>query len=79
MALFPLMLKFSLEINFKVTQRSTAAIFEMLIFRDSVGGQSPKYSQIGKNFNFDPLKYCKKSKTALVRSCIIPNLSTNQI
>ena len=42
------MLKFGLEIALGMIQKSGAAIFEILIFRDFSGGQSPKFSQIGR-------------------------------
>ena len=39
----PFMLKLGLEIDFDVIQKGYAAIFEILIFRDFSGGQSPKF------------------------------------
>ena len=56
------MLKFGVEIDFGVIQKRYAAIFEILIFRDFSGGQSPKFSENDKNLNFDPLKNREKSK-----------------
>ena len=43
----PLMLNFDLEIHYGVTQKSYAVIFEILIFRDFSGGQSPTFCQKG--------------------------------
>jgi len=40
-------------------QNCAAAIFEILIFRNFSGGQSPKLSENGENVNFDPLKNCE--------------------
>ena len=37
------MLKFGLEIDLGVIQKSYAAIFEILIFHDFSGGQSPNF------------------------------------
>ena len=37
------MLKFGLEIVLGMIQKSDAAIFEILIFRDFSGGQSPNF------------------------------------
>ena len=37
------MLKFGLEIALGMIQKSDAAIFEILIFRDFSGGQSPNF------------------------------------
>ena len=56
------MLKFGLKIDFGVVQKRYAAIFEILIFRDISGGQSPKFCSKGENLNFDPLKNREKSK-----------------
>ena len=57
-----LMVKFSQKIHFGVIQNRTAAIFEILIFCDFSGGQSPNFSENDVNLNFDPLKNCEKSK-----------------
>ena len=48
--LSPLMLKFGSEIHFGVIQNHTAAIFEILIFRDFSGGQSSNYRYLKKNY-----------------------------
>ena len=37
-------------------QKSGAAIFEILIFRDFSGGQSPNMTDLDQNLDFDPLK-----------------------
>ena len=37
------MLKFGLEIAVGILQKSDATIFEILIFRNILGGQSPKF------------------------------------
>ena len=58
----PIMLKFGLEIDLGVIQKSDAAIFEILIFRDFSGGQSPKMADLDQNLAFDPLKNREKSK-----------------
>ena len=56
------MLNFGLEIDFGVIQKSDAAIFEILIFRDFSGGQSSNFCHFGKILDFDPLKNREKSK-----------------
>ena len=43
------MLKFGLEIALGMIQKSGLAIFEILIFRDFSGGQSPKFCQNEEN------------------------------
>ena len=43
------MLKFGLEIALGMIQKSDAAIFEILIFRNFSGGQSPNFGQNGRN------------------------------
>ena len=43
------MLKFGLEIALRMIQKSGAAIFEILIFHDFSGGQSPNF---GPNWPF---------------------------
>ena len=48
-----MMLKYGLEIDFVAIQEPYAAIFEMLIFRNFSGGQSPKFCQNGENY--DPI------------------------
>ena len=58
----PIMLKFGLEIALGMIQKSGAAIFEILIFRDFSGGQSPKMADLDQNLDFDPLKNREKSK-----------------
>ena len=50
----PMMLKFGLEIDLGVIQKSDVAIFEMLIFRDFSGGQSPNFGQNRPFLDFDP-------------------------
>ena len=45
----PVMLKFGLEIDFGVIQKIYAAIFEILIFHDFSGGQSPKMADLDQN------------------------------
>ena len=45
------MLKFGLKIVLGMMQKSDAAIFEILIFRDFSGGQSPNF---GPNGRFGP-------------------------
>ena len=47
----PIMLKFGLEIVLGMIQKSDAAIFEILIFCDFSGGQSPNF---GPNRPFGP-------------------------
>ena len=47
----PIMLKFGLKIVLGMIQKSDAAIFEILIFRDFSGGQSPNF---GPNRPFGP-------------------------
>ena len=56
------MLKFGLEIALGMIQKSGLAIFEILIFRDFSGGQSPKMADLDQNLDFDPLKNREKSK-----------------
>ena len=46
------MLKFGLEIVLGMIQKSDAAIFEILIFRDFSGGQSPNF---GPNLSPDQI------------------------
>ena len=43
-----MMLKFGLEIALGMIQKSGLAIFDILIFRDFSGGQSPKFCQNDK-------------------------------
>ena len=43
------MLKFGLEIAWGMLQKSDAAIFEILIFRDFSGGQSPNMADLDQN------------------------------
>ena len=45
----PMMLKFGLQIALGMIQKSGAAIFEILIFHDFSGGQSPNF---GPNWPF---------------------------
>ena len=54
------MLKFGLEIALGMIQKSGLAIFEILIFRDFSGGQSPKMADLDQNLDFDPLKNREK-------------------
>ena len=78
----PLMLKFGLEIGFGVIQKRYAAIFEILIFRNFLVGQSSKFCQNGKNLTFDPLKIREKSKFQKSPHNFFlspPNLSPDQI
>ena len=56
------MLKFGLEIDLGVIQKSYAAIFEILIFRVFSGGQSPKMADLDQNLDFEPLKNREKLK-----------------
>ena len=58
----PIMLKFGLEIVLGMIQKSDAAIFEILIFRDFSGGQSPNFGPNRPFLDFDPLKNREKSK-----------------
>ena len=58
----PIMLKFGLEIALGRIQKSDAAIFEILIFRDFSGGQSPNFCPNRPFLDFDPLKNRQKSK-----------------
>ena len=54
----PIMLKFGLEIALEMIQKSGAAIFEILIFRDFSGGQSPKMADfMAFNKGFKKSKY----------------------
>ena len=48
------MLKFGLEIALGMIQKSGSAIFEILIFRDFSGGQSPKMADLDQNFELSP-------------------------
>ena len=50
----PIMLKFGLEIVLGMIQKSDAAIFEILIFRDFSGGQSPNFGPNQPFLDFDP-------------------------
>ena len=43
------MLKFGLELALEMIQKSGAVIFEILIFRDFSGGQSPKMADLDQN------------------------------
>ena len=76
------MLKFGLEIALGMMQKSGLAIFEILIFRDFSGGQSPKMADLDQNLDLIALKNRKKSKLQkspyhfLVSS---PNPSADQI
>ena len=45
------MLKFGVEIVLGMMQKSDAAIFEILIFRDFSGGQSPKMADFDQHFS----------------------------
>ena len=56
------MLKFGLEIALGMMQKSGSAIFEIFIFRDFSGGQSPKMADLDQNLDFNPLKNLEKSK-----------------
>ena len=56
----PIMLKFCMEIVLEMMQKSDAAIFEILIFRNFSGGQSSNFRHFDKILNFDPLKNCEK-------------------
>ena len=58
----PIILKFGLEIALGMIQKSGAAIFEILIFCDFSGGQSPKMADFDQNLDFDPMKNREKSK-----------------
>ena len=78
------MLKFGLEIALGMIQKSGAAIFEILIFRDFSGGQSPKMADLDQNMDFDPLKNCEKSRFQKSPHITTPphsfeDLSANQI
>ena len=55
-------MKFGLQIDFEVIQKHYAAIFEILIFRDFSGGQSPNFGPNRSFLDFDPLKNREKSK-----------------
>ena len=46
-----LMMKYGLEIDFKVIQKGYAGIFKILNFQNFLGGQSPKFCKNGKNLN----------------------------
>jgi len=50
------MLKFGLEIALGMIQKSGLAIFEILIFRDFSGGESPNFDPNRPFLDFDPLK-----------------------
>ena len=56
------MLKFGPEIALGMIQKSGAAIFEILIFRNFSGGQSPNFGPKRPFLDFDPLKNREKSK-----------------
>ena len=71
----PMMLKFGLEIDFGVIQKIDAAIFEILIFRDFSGGQSPNFGPSRPFLDFDPLKNRRKIKILKIAAslfCITP-------
>ena len=58
----PMMLKIGLEIDLGMIQKSDTAIFEILIFRNFSGGQSPNFGPNWPFLDFDPLKNREKSK-----------------
>ena len=51
----PIMLKFGLEMDFGMIQKSDAAIFVILILPNFSGGESPKIYNLDQNLDFDPL------------------------
>ena len=53
----PIMLKFGLEIVLGMMQKSDAVIFEILIFRDFSGGQSPNFGPNRQKSNDNWVKY----------------------
>ena len=64
------MLKFGLEIALGMVQKSYAAIFEILIFRDFSGGQSPKMADLDQNIPLTiPLTYTDKFDSCSNRRC----------
>ena len=58
----PLMLKFDMQIEYGVIQKRSAAIFEILNFRNFSGGQSSNFCHFDKILDFDPLKNREKLK-----------------
>ena len=54
------MLKFGLEIALGMIQKSDAAIFENLIFRDFLGGQSPNFWPGPPPYTLNKGDYCRK-------------------
>ena len=76
------MLKFGLDIVLGMLQKSYVAIFEILIFLDFSGGQSPKMADLDQNLDFDPLKNSEKSKFQKSPNHFFvssPKLSSDQI
>ena len=76
------MQKFGLDMYFGVIQNLTAAIFETLTCHNFPRGQSLKFSENGKNLNFETLKNCEKSKFQKLPQCDLvspQNVSPDQI